>query len=152
VGHRPTRVDSYLEWIKQYIRDHDVLPVEATCDADALCATDCPAVDPDCPCADDGFCTAACTDLGTDPDCGGCTADGVCRSDCPVLDTDCCATDDVCNAACGMADTDCEPESGGDHGNNPKDGDSGGCTTSGDASVLCALALGLLLLGRRRRS
>jgi MYXO-CTERM domain-containing protein len=146
------RVDTYLAWIKQYIQDHDVLPPEATCAGDGLCASDCTSVDPDCPCADDGFCTAACGDVGSDPDCTGCLAGDVCRADCPALDTDCCAADGLCNDACGLTDADCVPP---DNGNNEeedgKGGDSGGCTTSGDASWLFAFALGLLLLARRRR-
>lgn len=147
------RIDTYRTWIRDYIAANDVLPVEATCDADDLCATDCSAPDPDCACAADGFCTAACDDNATDPDCDGCGADGTCRTDCPVLDTDCCATDGTCNAAC-EADADCVDDPGNPGNPNNPDGDEpsgdGGCqSSSGSAGML--LALGLVALLRRRR-
>lgn len=143
------RIDTYRQWIRDYIQAHDVLPVEATCEADGLCATDCGAPDPDCACAADGFCTAACDDLASDPDCEGCVSGDTCRTDCPVLDTDCCATDGACNAACGDADADC---AGGDAGNNPdgstdQPGDGGCATGHGGGGLL--VALGLLLALRR---
>jgi V8-like Glu-specific endopeptidase len=141
------RVDTYRDWIRQYIADHDVLPPEAKCTADGLCASGCADVDPDCPCADDGFCTAACGDIASDADCTGCLGGDVCRADCPMLDTDCCAADGTCNDACGTADADCMPP---DNGNNPDDKDDGGCTTKGGAGWVFGLLFAALLLRRRR--
>lgn len=146
------RIDTYREWIRDYMAAHDVLPVEASCDADGQCASDCSQPDPDCACAADGFCTAACEDLASDPDCDGCGAGDDCRTDCPVLDTDCCATDGTCNAAC-EADADCAEVP--PNGNNPDDDgemttDDGGCQSShGGAGLL--LALGLAFALRRRK-
>ena len=140
------RVDTYRDWIRQYISDHDVLPPDATCAADSMCASGCQAVDPDCPCAADGFCTAAGGDIASDVDCAGCGAGDTCRADCPALDTDCCGTDGTCNDACGAMDTDCLPP---DDNTGDDKGESGGCSTGGSASWL--LALGLLMLVRRRR-
>ena len=144
------RVDTYRQWIEQYITTHDMLPVEATCAADGQCATGCTEVDPDCPCAEDGFCTAACADVTADADCAGCAAGDVCRADCPALDTDCCAADGACNDACGMTDADCTPPDNGNNDDEPAS-DSGGCATSGHASWLFALGLAALLVRRRRR-
>jgi len=144
------RVDTYRDWIRQYISDHDVLPPDASCNADGMCASGCAAFDPDCPCAADSFCTAACGDVGSDPDCTGCLAGDVCRTDCPALDTDCCATDGACNDACGAMDEDCAPP---DNGNTDGDGkgDSSGCTTGGSAGWFAGLVVTLLLVRRRRR-
>ena len=143
------RVDTYRDWIRHYMSDHDVLPPEATCAGDGLCVSGCTAVDPDCPCADDGFCTAACGDIASDVDCTGCLAGDVCRSDCPMLDTDCCVADGACTDACGNADADCVPPDMGGDNNNNDDGGDGGCATNGSASWLLFLAL--LFLRRRRR-
>jgi MYXO-CTERM domain-containing protein len=146
------RIDSHRQWILDYMAAHDVVPVQASCDADGMCASDCSSPDPDCACAADGFCTAACGDLASDPDCDGCGTGDTCRADCPVLDNDCCATDGTCFAECGAADTDCE----GDNGNNPggddaTDGEGGGCNTGSNGSgLLLALGLGLLAFRRRR--
>lgn len=145
------RIDTYRTWIRDYIAAHDVLPVEATCEADGQCATECGAPDPDCTCAADGFCTTACDDPTSDPDCDGCGAGDSCRTDCPALDTDCCATDGTCNAACGDADADCADP--GDNGNNPDGdvpGDDGGCQ-SGHGGVGLLFGLGVLVTLRRRR-
>ena len=49
------RIDTYRQWIRDYIVAHDVLPTEASCEADGLCAGDCSAPDPDCACAADGL-------------------------------------------------------------------------------------------------
>ena len=141
------RVDTYRQWIRDYIQAHDVLPPEATCMGDGLCASGCAAVDPDCPCAADGFCDAACGDIASDVDCAGCGAGDTCRNDCPALDTDCCAADGTCNMACGTADFDCATDGDGD--GDGKGGGGGGCTTSGNAGWL--FGLGVLLLLRRRR-
>jgi uncharacterized protein (TIGR03382 family) len=151
------RVDTYATWIETYIMAHDMLPPTPTCNADGLCASDCPAPDPDCPCADDGHCTAACGDIVSDADCAGCLSGDVCRNDCPALDTDCCATDGTCNAACGNVDTDCVPPDPG-NGNNPGEeeegeGDgknSGGCSSTGSGSWALLALLGLVLFVHRR--
>jgi hypothetical protein len=115
------RTDTYIQWIRQYVDDHD----PPSCDGDFRCAEGCSAVDPDCPCADDGFCTAACDDLASDPDCDGCGPGDTCRSDCPALDDDCCAADGDCLEACGTADPDCEmvPEDPSDPGHPADPGD-----------------------------
>jgi hypothetical protein len=103
-----TRVDWYLDDINAFIGN---IPA-ANCSADGQCATGCPAPDPDCPCADDTFCTAACPDLTTDPNCDlNCVANGVCAvGPCPAPDPDCaCGADGFCNAACPGTDPDCGP-------------------------------------------
>ena len=81
------------------------------CEADGQCAAGCPAPDPDCPCAVDGFCTLDCSDLLTDADCDpNCLADGICAPICPAPDVDCvgptCPADGVCDPACPN-DPDC---------------------------------------------
>jgi hypothetical protein len=166
------RTDTYIQWIRQYIDDHD----PATCEADLRCAENCGAVDPDCPCAGDGFCTDACADLGSDPDCAGCGVGDTCREDCPVLDSDCCAADGTCFELCAAADPDCDappdPEDPADP--LPPDGDGDGHQhdeaedDDGDGglygSVACAyapapatragwlsLALAALMIARRRK-
>jgi MYXO-CTERM domain-containing protein len=143
------RIDTYRDWIAEYIATND----PASCDADSRCATGCAQPDPDCPCAGDGFCTAACGDIASDPDCAGCAADGMCRADCPSLDTDCCATDGTCNEACGATDADCvddggNPDNPGGEGGDA-DGDAGCSASSGGGSLLLLLALGMLLTRRR---
>lgn len=145
------RIDSHRQWIRDYMEAHDVVPAEASCEADGQCASDCGAPDPDCACAADGFCTAACGDLASDPDCDGCGAGDTCRADCPVLDDDCCATDGTCFAECGAADADCMDDGNG-NGNNPDgegEGEDGGCNTGGSPGLLLALGLGLLAFRRR---
>lgn len=102
------RTDTHYDWLMQFIADHD----PADCGQDGQCAPFCETPDPDCPCADDGHCTAACAELATDPDCDGCGQDGTCRTDCPALDSDCCAADGDCFGACGDLDPDCGPMSG----------------------------------------
>ncbi len=169
------RTDKYFGWISAYIDEHD----PASCDGDGRCATGCAAVDPDCPCASDGFCSALCDDLTTDVDCEGCDADGVCRDDCPVLDGDCCGADGECFDGCGALDPDCAPEDpiepggpGGEPGGESGGGDddelaeAGGVDDDGglSGSVSCSaggarggaqtwvfLAALLGLLRRRRR-
>ncbi len=120
------RTDTHYNWLMQFIAEHD--PMD--CGADGQCAPLCDAPDPDCPCASDGFCTAACPDIGSDPDCAGCGDDGTCRADCPVLDDDCCAADGDCFAACGALDPDC----GGANGSGPGSGSSSGSGGSGPSS------------------
>lgn len=144
------RIDSHRQWIRDYMAEHDVVPAEATCEADGLCASECGAPDPDCACAADGFCTAACGDLASDPDCEGCGTGDTCRADCPALDDDCCATDGTCFAECGAADADCDDGNGNNPGGEDGD-DDGGCSTGGSPSgLLLALGLGLLAFRRRR--
>lgn len=103
-----TRVDRYQQDIANFIGT----TTPPTCDADAQCATGCAAPDPDCPCAQDGFCTGACTDLTLDADCNpSCVANGVCvPTGCPTPDPDCpsCTADGYCDPACA-ADPDCAP-------------------------------------------
>jgi hypothetical protein len=105
-GDGAARVDTYAGWVQAYIDDHD----PASCEADDRCAEGCGAVDPDCPCAVDGFCDALCPAIDTDPDCEGCGLDGTCRADCPVIDGDCCGADGECYAGCGQTDPDCLPD------------------------------------------
>ena len=116
-------------------------PFISGCDSDGECGTDCLAPDPDCPCADDGFCAMDCADLASDPDCSAtCTAtDGVCGAECEFADLDCvCVADNICQARCGDVDPDC---------------DSGGCGCGSDGGApLGGLALvALILAGSRRR-
>jgi uncharacterized membrane protein YgcG len=99
------RVDDAMPWIKKYIAAHEM--VAPKCEADGQCAKGCPQPDPDCPCAGDGFCTNACSNLATDPDCAGCEPNGTCRTDCPKLDTDCCTANGDCFSQCGALDPDC---------------------------------------------
>jgi hypothetical protein len=139
----------------------------ASCEADQGCAMNCPAPDPDCPCAQDGYCTALCTDLTTDPDCNKhCVADGQCALDCPVPDPDCpvCKADGVCVAACHtVPDPDCA-ETGGGGGGSSASGGAGSmkettascdCALSNDglpgrgAWILVGLAVGSLSIRRR---
>jgi hypothetical protein len=119
-----TRVDAYQDDIVAFIGETQV----PQCFADGACATGCASPDPDCPCAEDGFCHDVCPDPATDPDCdAGCGGDGVCNQtcgddpDCPCgvgdgvcapdcpEDPDCgsvCPTDDVCDDECDV-DPDC---------------------------------------------
>jgi hypothetical protein len=122
------RTDSHYDWLEQYILEHD----PADCGADGQCAPLCPAPDPDCPCADDGHCTAACTDAATDPDCSGCGDDGVCQDDCPALDVDCCAADGDCLEACGALDPDCDGGAGGSSGSGSGSGGASGVAPGDD--------------------
>lgn len=99
------RVDAHLaEFVQPFI---DKM---ATCAADEACAEGCAAPDPDCPCADDGFCTAACPNFSEDPDCDpGCGLDSVCVTNCPVPDPDCttkCKSNGTCEDGC-TNDPDC---------------------------------------------
>jgi MYXO-CTERM domain-containing protein len=122
------RTDSHMDWLQTYINEQD----PADCGADGACAMFCDAPDPDCPCANDGYCTDLCPDLTVDADCNGCGQDGECRSDCPSLDTDCCVADGECLAACGDADPDCDDGANG-NGSGPGNG-SGNGTGPGTAS------------------
>ena len=101
---------THYDWIMDYVGAND----PATCDQDRRCASNCTAVDPDCPCNPaDGFCSELCEDLTSDIDCEGCGDDGICRMDCPTLDNDCCVADGDCVDICGEIDPDCiveEPE------------------------------------------
>lgn len=135
------RTDYGYAWIQQYVAAHD----PASCDRDDRCAASCPAPDPDCACAADGFCAAACNDLANDPDCAGCGADGVCREDCPVHDGDC---DPPPPPPGGDTDGD------GDGDGDPDDGGviAGGCAAGGAATGSGgALAFVALAFVRRRR-
>lgn len=85
-----TRVDLYLPEIDAFIAANDPQTANA-CDADGVCGTACPGVDPDCPCIADGQCTTACAQPDRDPDCPvGCLGNGVCvRTGCAEKDPDC---------------------------------------------------------------
>jgi len=137
-----------------------------TCAVDGACADNCPASDPDCPCADDGHCTAACTDVASDPDCDPqCAGGGACAEPCPVPDPDCpaCGLDGTCNPECA-GDLDCEiaeggSGAGGEHGagggGSGLDGEDDGCgcrtsETTSDAR-LGVFLVALILAGARRR-
>ncbi len=87
-----TRVDDYVAEINTFIGE---TPPPPQCFADGLCATGCEAVDPDCPCAQDGFCSAECPDPSTDPDClPSCIVDEICDSTCvETPDPDCESTE-----------------------------------------------------------
>jgi MYXO-CTERM domain-containing protein len=139
----------------------------ATCGPDGGCAKGCSVPDPDCPCAKDGFCAAACPDLTKDPDCDPrCVADGTCATDCPTPDPDCptCVADGTCDPAC-TSDPDCAGGTGGgggappasDPGPQPISTKTSGCgcdvpSTGGDLpGALSSLAvLALTLLARKR--
>lgn len=115
----------------------------ATCGADLGCKKGCPSPDPDCPCAKDGFCTAGCADLATDPDCDPhCVADGACATDCPTPDPDCpvCVADGTCNDACS-SDPDCVLGAGGSGGAGPIVGAGGGASgeTPGTSGCGCVI-------------
>jgi hypothetical protein len=103
-----TRVDRHLAYVRQFIAQHDPQPAR-NCGADGTCGVGCDAVDPDCPCVGDGFCTSACMDPDLDPDCPlNCRQDSVCqRNGCAVPDPDCgdkllgdtCARNEECVSA-----------------------------------------------------
>ena len=96
-----TAVGDYIDEILAFTGE----PLPAICGSDAQCAEGCTSVDPDCPCALDGFCTDACTTPDDDPDCT-CGADGMCSLAC-ASDPDCnCSADGTCNASC-ESDPDC---------------------------------------------
>ena len=157
------RVDAHLDSFIQPFIDK-----AGSCEADGACASGCDAPDPDCPCADDGFCTAACSNVASDPDCDpACAGDGVCAPDCPAPDPDCpvCVADGECVDAC-PADPDCSTGAGGSGGaadpgggEEDEEGDAGlidsgcGCALEAQEPVgrfpAWLLALGLML---RRRS
>jgi len=145
------RTDMYYDWISDYVDAHD----PAGCHQDGRCGSMCTSVDPDCPCAADGFCTDQCADyVNDDPDCAQCgTGDG-CQTNCPALDTDCCVMDEVCDAACGDLDPDCLPPGDDPPDDPPADlGDdppmmSGGCSSGGHTGG--AFAFVLLLLAALR--
>lgn len=123
------RVDKHIAGFIQPFIDED-----ATCAHDFGCASTKPAgcdePDPDCPCADDGYCVlsetgGACETPDDDPDCVAlCADDGECEASCGDLDPDCatCTGDGVCDAGCA-ADPDCGA------------GGSGATTTSGAPGI-----------------
>ncbi len=148
------RTDRYYDWIMEYIDAHD----PAGCHEDGRCGSMCTSVDPDCPCAADGFCTTECADYITeDPDCAGCGVGDTCRTNCPELDTDCCVEDGVCDVACDVLDADCLPP-----GDDPPDDDpaadpgedpvAGGCSSGGPNGGIPAVLFAALLLVATRRS
>lgn len=143
------RVDLHLEDF--------ILPFTATCEGDGLCAAGCPSPDPDCPCAADELCTAACAEPGADPDCPACSADGVCDAACPgAPDPDCTAGTTSSSAAGGGGGG----EGGaGDAPSGEDEESDDGCAVGGPASIsrpdvallLLATALATSLRRMRRR-
>jgi len=102
------RVDAWAaSFIDPWIASRDA----ATCARDQRCKTGCAPADPDCVCAADGVCAAACPTLSWDPDCANCGANGTCSAvACPTPDPDCtCLADGVCQVQCpsGRVDPDC---------------------------------------------
>lgn len=148
-------IDGYYPWIADYVASND----PGSCERDQHCMHGCTAVDPDCPCAPDGFCSAACADSSIDPDCQGCGKGDGCRMGCPVVDPDCCAANGTCVAACGAADPDCTMPPPTDAMGHMAAGavapvaayPSGGCSVgrAGGGGWL-ALALALTAIARRR--
>ncbi len=107
------RVDAHVNSFINPFIGADPVP---DCGADGLCASNCPDVDPDCPCAQDGFCTDACLNASLDQDClPACAADGTCMPGCPEPDPDCddepCQADGYCDPSCDAA-PDCPPPDG----------------------------------------
>ena len=100
------RTDQYADDIQTFIG-------HPACAENGQCALNCPFPDPDCPCANDGFCTELCEDLSTDPDCPEeCVEDGFCDGTCDA-DPDCpCVADGSCQPSC-VADPDCGCETAG---------------------------------------
>lgn len=100
------RTDKYADDIQEFIG-------HPACAQNGQCALNCPFPDPDCPCANDGFCTDLCDDLSTDPDCPEqCVEDGFCDGTCDA-DPDCpCIADESCQPSC-IADPDCGCEADG---------------------------------------
>lgn len=91
----------------KYATDIDEFVGHPACAENGQCALNCPFPDPDCPCANDGFCTDLCEDLSSDPDCPEqCVEDGFCDGTCEA-DPDCpCIADGSCQPSC-VADPDC---------------------------------------------
>lgn len=89
------RIDAFAPFVEDFLARYD----SATCAHDGLCKPGCTA-DLDCLCPQDGVCSAACPDLGADPDCPkDCGANGVCAMDaCPVPDPDCQAVGSACTS------------------------------------------------------
>ena len=87
-----TRVDAELPLVQGFMSKHGDLP---DCGRDGRCGFDCPAPDPDCPCAPDGFCTSACPAAVADPDCPeSCLFDGGrCAPEDPPLVGGCASAD-----------------------------------------------------------
>ncbi|NUO54235.1 MAG: trypsin-like serine protease [Polyangiaceae bacterium] len=144
------------------------------CIHDGACATGCAAPDPDCPCAADGYCTIACVDVATDPDCDPeCVEGGACVEGCPIPDPDCskCVTDGICDLSCasdpdcntttttttgGMVEEEEEPADEDEPSDTEAEEDDGdGCSVGAPAGRgmnvgLSAMAVAIAL-GRRRR-
>ena len=167
-----TRSDCQTIMLDEVVQSHVASFVQpfidagVSCNAGDGCASGCASPDPDCPCAEDGFCTSACPDVASDPDCDPqCAAEGTCVEDCPVPDTDCpvCIADGDCNEACA-SDPDCSEGQGGDGaGGEGAGGETGesegeesgeGCDCALDRKVGSSpfgLLLGLAALAVMRR-
>lgn len=165
------RIDAHMGFLEPFL-------LGATCEADGQCSVECDSPDLDCPCANDGWCTAACTDLRSDPDCPpSCGGPGNgCGEGCPSVDPDCplCVADGRCELGCASgADPDCVQSTvgvassssggeglggaggGGDGANDPADE---GCSVTrpgaNDRPLGFAALVGaaLAFAGRRRRA
>jgi hypothetical protein len=102
------RVDPYDAWIREQVELFD----PPSCELDYRCVAGCAGVDPDCPCAaDDGGCSALCTDPASDPQCPlDCGAGDTCVHACPAPDPDCgdpCVAEGHCIEDCPARDPDC---------------------------------------------
>lgn len=162
------RVDKHIDAFIQPFVDED-----ASCAKDFGCAKGCAQPDPDCPCADDGFCLSP-SEPGTcpvptdDPDCGDdpCAENGLCDPACVAVDPDCpvCTADGACNPACVEgADPDCgaggaggaTATSTGAAGGPPETVTECDCRAGaappGSVVALVPLAAAVAALGRRRR-
>lgn len=121
-----------MDFVQPFTEEHEGA---GSCAADGYCALGCEDADPDCPCAEDGLCTEACTMPELDRDCSAaCATDGVCDESCEV-DADCGCDGDACEpAAC--TDDDCDPA-----------GLAGGCAAAGAGGggwLVLLAAFGLL--------
>jgi hypothetical protein len=140
-----TRVDEYQDDINTFLGNG---PTGPQCFEDGQCATGCGVADPDCPCAQDGFCTEACADPTMDPDCQTtCEADGLCNPGCvDTPDPDCGSTEPPPNNGNDWVAGDLEAA---DYDGNVVSSCAYAPVPSSNQAMWLLLASGLLL--RRRR-
>lgn len=149
------RVDPYDAWIRAQI----ALVDPPSCALDYRCVAGCPGADPDCPCAaDDGGCSALCSDPASDPQCPlGCGAGDTCVHACPAPDPDCgdpCVAESHCIEDCPTRDPDCPAPrpagaacatdfdcAGGVLCLTSAPGEVSVCTPTCDAATICAPGL-----------